>query len=446
MQPIKVHIKKTFQLAYPVMIGQLGFMMMGVVDSVMVGRVGATPLAAASLGNSLTLLIFIIGLGVSFAVTPLVAISVGAKRYHECGIYFRQSLIVNLSFSIILLAITFLCADLITYFNQPPGVVVQATSYTKILGLSVIPTLFFHTYKQFIEGLSIMRPAMIVMLAANIVNFIGNWIFIYGNLGFPAYGLDGAGWSTFFSRIFMAILLMAYVMKTNYFKQFDVSFNFKKIDLPVIKRILSIGLPSGFQYFFEVGAFTFAVVMVGWLGTKQLAAHQIAINLASISFMAVLGISAAGGIRVGNAVGQRNISETRKAGFTAVFLGASIMAASGLIFITLRRFLPSLYIDDKGVVSIASSLLIIAALFQISDGVQAVGIGILRGLTDVKIPTLITFTAYWIIGLPVAYLLGFIFHFGVQGVWVGLLTGLTASAVMLTLRFNSRSKSEIYVK
>lgn len=443
MQSVSVHIKKTLSLAYPVMIGQLGFMMMGVVDSVMVGRVGAAPLAAASLGNSLTLLIFIIGLGTSFAVTPLVAISVGANKFEECGIYFRQSLIVNLSFSVILLAVTFLCADLIVYFNQPPDVVVLATSYTKILGLSVIPTLFFHTYKQFIEGLSIMRPAMIVTLAANIINFIGNWIFIYGNLGFPAYGLDGAGWSTFFSRVFMGVMLMIYVMRTDYYKQFDVSFHFKKINIAIIKRILSIGLPSGFQYFFEVGAFSFAVIMVGWLGTKPLAAHQIAINLASISFMVVLGISSAGGIRVGNAVGQKNILETRKAGFTAILLGAGIMCTSGITFIVLRRFLPSLYIDDKTVISIASSLLIIAALFQISDGVQAVGIGVLRGLTDVKVPTFITFTAYWIIGLPVAYLLGFILHLGVQGVWIGLLTGLTASAIMLTFRFNKRSSTEI---
>jgi MATE family, multidrug efflux pump len=427
------------------MIGQLGFMMMGVMDSIMVGKIGAAPLAAASLGNSLTLLIFIVGIGVSFAVTPLVAISVGAKKYEECGIYFRQSLIINLSFSLILIVVTFLCADLIVYFNQPSDVVVQAVSYTKILGLSAIPTMLYQSYKQFIEGLSVMKPAMIITLAANIVNFFGNWIFIYGNLGFHAYGLDGAGWATFSSRVFMALALMIYVMKRDYFKEFDVSFHFKNINLPIVRKILSIGLPSGFQYFFEVGAFSFAVVMVGWLGTKPLAAHQIAINLASISFMIVLGISAAGGIRVGNAVGKKDISETRKAGFTSVFLAVAVMIVSGITFIVLRRFLPSLYINDKTVISIASSLLIIAALFQISDGIQAVGIGILRGLTDVKIPTVITFTAYWIIGLPIAYLLGFIFHFGVQGVWVGLLLGLTASAVMLTLRFNRQSKKEILI-
>jgi MATE family multidrug resistance protein len=185
--------------------------------------------------------------------------------------------------------------------------------------------------------------------------------------------------------------------------------------------------------------------MVGWLGTKQQAAHQIAINLASISFMAVLGISVAGSIRVGNAVGMRDISETRRAGFTASLLGASVMLVSGLIFILFRKFLPTLYINDQEVISYASSLLIIAALFQLSDGTQAVGIGILRGLTDVKIPTAITFIAYWIVGLPVGYLLGFTFGLNVQGIWIGLLLGLTTSAILLTLRFNSRSKHLVNV-
>jgi MATE family multidrug resistance protein len=198
------------------------------------------------------------------------------------------------------------------------------------------------------------------------------------------------------------------------------------------------------QYFFEVGAFSFAVVMVGWLGTKPQAAHQIAISLASISFMAVLGISVAGSIRVGNAVGMKDIQETRRAGFTASLLGASTMLVSGIVFILFRNFLPTLYVNDQEVISYASSLLIIAALFQISDGTQAVGIGILRGLTDVKIPTVITFVAYWIVGLPVGYLLGFTFKMGVQGVWYGLLIALTTSAILLTLRFNSRSKSIVH--
>jgi MATE family multidrug resistance protein len=339
----------------------------------------------------------------------------------------------------------FFGADLIQYFDKPLEVQIQAVSYMKILGFSSLPLLLFQTYKQFIEGLSVMRPAMIITLSANIVNAFVNWLLIFGNLGFPAMELDGAGWATFASRVFMALALMTFVMNNKSFKRYDVSFHFKSINKKVIKKILSLGLPSGLQYFFEVGAFSFAVIMVGWLGTNQLAAHQIAISLASISFMVMLGISVAGSIRVGNAVGMKDIEETRRAGFTAQILGAAIMLVSGLIFIIFRNFLPTLYVSDEVVISYASSLLVIAALFQISDGVQAIGIGILRGLTDVKIPTAITFIAYWIVGLPVGYLLGFNFELGVQGVWIGLLLGLTTSAILLTLRFNLRSKQIIKV-
>jgi len=241
----------------------------------------------------------------------------------------------------------------------------------------------------------------------------------------------------------MMIILILYVNRSERFKHYDLRLAVNKIDLPKIKKILSLGLPSGFQYFFEVGAFSFAVVMVGWLGAKSLAAHQIAINLASISFMAVTGISAAGGIRVGNAVGKADITETRRAGFSAIILGVSIMFCAGVIFIFFRNYLPSLYISDHEVIIMASDLLVIAAIFQIFDGTQAVGIGILRGLTDVKIPTIITFIAYWVISLPIGYLLGFTFSLGVQGVWIGLLIGLASSAVMLTLRFNFKSKHRI---
>ena len=441
----KKHLRNTLNLAYPVIIGQLGFIMMGVVDSLMVGTLGPAPLAAASLGNSLTLIIFIVGIGISFAVTPLVAISIGAKKYSECGIYFRQSLLVNLAVGLILTFIVVAGSELIIYFDQPLEVTNLAKSYTKILGLGGIPLMLFQTYKQFIEGLSVMKPAMIIAILANFVNAFVNWVLIFGKLGFPALGLDGAGWATFSSRLFMAIILMIYVMSRIRFKQYDVSFHFKNINFPIIKKILSLGLPSGSQYFFEVGAFSFAVIMIGWLGTDQLAAHQIAINLASVSFMVVLGISMAGGIRVGNGVGEQNIKQVRMAGFSSIFLAICFMAFSGLVFIIFRDWLPTLYIKDQNVISIASSLLIIAALFQLSDGTQAVGIGILRGLTDVKIPTAITFIAYWIVGLPTGYLLGFILGLDVQGVWIGLLAGLTTSAVLLTLRFNAKSKRIIKI-
>jgi MATE family multidrug resistance protein len=314
-----------------------------------------------------------------------------------------------------------------------------------IVGLSAFPLMIYQTYKQFIEGLSVMKPAMIIALSANLINALANWVLIFGELGFPKLGIAGAAWATFASRVFMAAAIMFFVMRNEKFKQYDVNFHFRGLDFKIIKKILRLGLPSGFQYFFEVGAFSFAVIMIGWIGANELAAHQIAINLASISFMAVLGISQAASIRVGNAMGEQSVSKIRKAGFTGIFLGASIMSLAGLTFILLNNFLPTLYIDDEAVISIASRLIIIAALFQLSDGTQAVGIGVLRGLTDVKGPTIITFVAYWIISLPIAYLLAFNFNLGVDGVWIGLLIGLTASAILLTLRFNYKSKHIINI-
>jgi multidrug resistance protein, MATE family len=445
MQYLVNNIKYTFLLAYPVMIGQLGLMMMGVVDSIMVGRVGAEPLAAASLGNGVFILILIIGIGISYAITPLTAIAVGARKFDECGSIFKQGLLVNVVSAIVLIFIVTAMAEVIKYLDQPPGVVDLAISYTKILGISILPTMIFLSYKNFSEGLSVMRPAMIITLAANIINAFVNWLLIYGNWGFPRLELDGAGWATFSSRTFMMVMIIIYINKAGYFKRFNISLKKFKPDFAVIRRILSLGLPSGLQYFFEVGAFSFAIIMIGWLGTNELAAHQIVINLASISFMAILGISAAGSIRVGNAVGKQSIQDVREAGFTAILMGGAIMACFGLIFIMFNRFLPSLYISDEAVLRYASSLMIIAALFQISDGVQAVGIGVLRGLTDVKGPTLITFISYWVLGLPAGYLFGFSLEMGVFGVWIGFLVGLTASAILLTLRFNTKSRRVVHV-
>ncbi len=439
-QIIKKEVLSTLSLAYPVMISQLGIIMMGVVDSIMVGRLGPVPLAAASLGNSLVFLILIIGLGSSTVLSPLIAILIGGKRYPEAGVYFRQSLIVNVALAIIMIVIILFGAKFIRYLNQPPEVIEYAIIYMSIVALSALPLMIYQTYKHFIEGLSIMKPAMIIAILANIINIFANWILIFGKLGFPKLGLAGAAWATFASRVFMMIVIMIYVMRNQKFNQFDVTFHFKGINIPLIKKIVSLGLPSGFQSFFEVGAFSFAVVMIGWIGANELAAHQIAINLASISFMVVLGISQASSIRVGNAMGKKQIASVRRAGFTGIFLGASMMFCAGVTFIVLNKFLPTLYIDDKAVIEIASRLIIIAALFQLSDGTQAVGIGILRGLTDIKGPTIITFLAYWVISLPIAYLLGFTFGLGVEGIWVGLLIGLTASAVMLTFRFNYKSK------
>lgn len=445
MKKYKEHFAETVTLATPVVIGQLGFVLMGVVDSIMVGEIGAVPLAAASIANSVVILIYILGVGVSFAITPLVAIAVGAEKLEECGRIFRQSLLICTAIGVILALIIIAAAQAIPFLNQPENVAKEAIPYTMLLGLSILPAMIFMSVKQSIEGLSIMRPAMVIVLFANGVNIFVNWLLIYGNWGLPELGLNGAGWATISARVFMMIALIIYVFKYPLFKKYNFNLRYQGVDIPTIKKILKLGLPSGFQYFFEVGAFSFAAVMVGWLGTKELAAHQIAINLSSISFMGALGLSTAGGIRVGNAVGKKNVDETRRAGFAAILTAVFYMLIAALIFIAFRKTLPSIYIDDETVISLASTVMIIAALFQISDGVQAIGVGILRGLTDIKGPTIITFIAYWIIGLPSGYMLGFTFGMGIVGVWIGLSISLTASAIMLTFRFAKKSKEIVNI-
>jgi MATE family multidrug resistance protein len=439
----RTELLETSKLAYPVVIGQLGHMMMGIVDSVMVGRIGAAPLAASSIAHGLFMVFMIFGIGVSTAISPLTAMSRGAQKYTECGVVYRQGLIVNMVIGVILTILTIIGADLIYYLQQPHEIVGQGIAYMEILAFSVIPVMIFQTNKQFTEGLSVMRPAMIITLLANTVNAGLNWVFIYGNLGLPPMGLAGAGWATFSTRTLMALVFLVYVLYSKHFKLFDVSLQFKRFDLNIIKKILRIGIPGGMQYFFEVGAFVGSAIIIGWLGTNQLAAHQIAINLASISFMCALGISAAGSIRVGYAVGNNDMQGARKAGLAAFLLSAIVMGLFGLIFILFRSILPAYYIEDQGVISIASSLLIIAALFQLSDGTQAVGIGVLRGIADAKIPMAITFIAYWIIGLPGGYLLGFTLDYGVQGIWFSLFVALTVSAILLSVRFSVMTRKPI---
>ncbi len=434
-QATKKSIIETLKLAIPVSIGQIGHIMLGVTDSIMVGHVSSVSLAASSLVNGLFFLILILGIGITLAITPLTAIASGAKNLNQGKVILSNSIFINVVVAIALFALTYVLADWVDYLNQAPGVAVQASSYAKILSFSILPFMAFQVYRQFIEGLSFTHPPMYISLIANVVNIFGNWVMIYGNLGFPKLGLDGAGYSSFIVRLFMAIAIIIYFNKASRFKIYKPKFNIDFIDTKVIKELLHIGIPSAFQHFFEMGAFSLSAIMIGWLGSNQLAAHQIALNLASISFMIILGISAAGTIRVGNAFGRKDYKGMKDAGVLAQKIAVFIMSLFGIIFLIFRKELPLFYINEPQVISIASSLIIIGALFQISDGLQAVGLGILRSLKDVKIPMIISFVAYWVIALPLSYILAFIYNMDVIGIWIGFLTGLSVAAVFFTLRF-----------
>ena len=329
------------------------------------------------------------------------------------------------------------------FFNQPEIVVELALPYLEIIAYSLIPFMLYQVFRQFAEGLGFTKQAMYITVAGNILNVFLNYIFIFGKLGFEPMGLFGAGLATLISRIVMALLMIAYVYFNHRFSQYWHAFILGNFSWKLIKINLNLGLPMAFQFIFEVSTFSLAAIMIGWMGTTQLAAHQIAINMASISYMISLGIAAAATIRVGNQMGQKDYKTMRNAAMTCYIMAIGFMTFAAFIFILGRHFLPTLYIEDPQVIYQAAILLIVAGLFQLPDGIQVIGLGALRGMSDVKIPTLITLIAYWGIGLPLGYVLGFTLNQGALGVWIGLLAGLVIAAILLFIRFNNQSEKLI---
>jgi MATE family multidrug resistance protein len=307
----------------------------------------------------------------------------------------------------------------------------------------MFPFMIFQTFKQFAEGLSQTKQAMYVTIFCNLVNVFLNWVLIYGKLGAPELGLNGAGIATLISRVLMPIMMGWYVIRSKRYRIFNLQFGIKKLRFFMVNRILKIGVPTGFQYIFEVSAFSAAAIMMGWIGVNALAGHQIAINLASISYMMAAGLSTAGMIRVSNQIGKGNQKSMREAGMVVFGMVLAFMFTSAVLFVVFRYTLPTFYIDNTEVIQISASLLVIAGLFQLSDGVQVVGLGVLRGMEDVKFPTIITLIAYWVLGLPLGYYLAFELEMGAQGIWYGLLIGLSITAVVLFFRFNALSKKPV---
>jgi MATE family multidrug resistance protein len=440
------HVRQNWHLAYPVMLSQLGHVMMGVTDSIMVGHIGSTSLAAVSLSNVIFNVILLFGIGVSYAITPLVASAAGLRNNDEVVETVRHGLVINLINGLILIGIVILGKNLLYKIDQPDEVVTLAIPYLSIITYSILPVLVFQTYRQFAEGLSFTRIAMIVMIVSNVVNIVLNYVMIYGYAGFPAMGLNGSAWATLSSRVFMALFMVAFIYYSPKFKNFNGLFALGRYSKQFFNKMLHIGIPAGMQFIFEVLAFDASAVMMGWLGTQALAAHQIAINMATISYMMTSGLAAAATIRVGHYFGQRDIKNVRAAAYTLLGMALTFMSVWALVFILGKNLLPSFYISDPEVIAIAVPLLVIAGFFQLSDGVQVVCVGALRGLQDVKIPSLFIFIAYWIIGLPLGYGLGFRLGYGATGIWLGLLIGLTLTASAMFLRFRHVSKKLLAMK
>lgn len=434
------HITQSWHLAYPVMLSQLSHVMVGVTDSIMVGHVGATSLAASSLANVIFNLLMLFGIGVSYAITPLVATADGEGDSNKISDTLRHGLMIAFVNGLFLIGVVLLCRPLLYHIDQPEEVVNLAIPYLSVLAFSLLPVLIFQSCRQFAEGLSNTRIAMIIMLGSVFLNIFLNYILIYGHAGFPAMGLLGAGYGSLASRVVMMLVIMGYIYFSKQFFVYRRGFVIGNYSKNIFRKLLNIGLPAGMQFIFEVAAFDFSAIMMGWLGTNALAAHQIAINLATISYMTTSGIASAATIRVSNELGKQDIKKVRDVAYTLIIMALLFMLAWAVLFIVGRNFLPTIYIDDIEVIKIAIPLIVIAGFFQLSDGAQVVCTGALRGLQDVKMPTVFIFIAYWIIGLPLGYYLGFKAGLGSIGIWYGLLIGLTLTAIAMFFRFRTLLK------
>ncbi|UOR03616.1 MATE family efflux transporter [Hymenobacter aerilatus] len=442
---LRPHIKPTLLLAYPVVLSQLGHVLVNVCDSVMVGHIeppalAATSLAAISLGVSTSTVGLVLGLGVSLGITPLVAAANGRRDVPALGRLLVNGVWLCLAAGLVLALLGFALTPLLRHLHQPAAVEALARPWIQVLFVSYVPLMLFQAFKQFAEGLGLTRQAMYLSIIANVVNAFLCYVLIFGHFRVEPMGMMGSAWATLTARVLMAVLMGAYVLRAARLQPYREAASAQFLpDAPTLRRLLGLGAPIGVQMMFEMGAFSFSAIMIGWLGATPLAAHQIAINVASVTYMAASGIAAAATIRVGNFYGLGDGPSARQAGFTAYWLTFVFMSTMGLILVAGRGFIPYLYNDTPLVVEQAAGLLLIAALFQVSDGLQVVGLGALRGLEDVKVPSVVALLAYWAVALPIGYGLGFGMGWGATGVWIGLLTGLTLVAGVLLWRFRQHS-------
>ena len=444
--------KANFTLAIPVMLGLLGHTVVALVDNIMVGQLGTAELAAVSLGNSFMFIAMSLGIGFSTAITPLVAEADSEGNFEAGKSSFKHGLFLCTVLGIALFLLVLFAKPLMYAMKQPVEVVELAMPYLTLVAASLIPLIIFQAFKQFSDGMSMTRYPMYATIVANIVNIILNYIFIFGKFGAPELGVVGAAIGTLASRIVMLTYLWFMLARHQKSRPYVLHIKIYTLSKTMLKKLVNLGFPSAMQMFFEVAVFTAAIWLSGILGKNPQAANQIALNLSSMTFMVAMGFGVVAMIRVGNQKGLQRFQDLRRIAFSIIIQTSILASIFALLFILFNGILPKLYLDlddvtnladNLEVISIASKLLIIAAVFQISDAIQVVTLAALRGMQDVKIPMFITFIAYWIIGFPISYYLSMHSDYGSSGIWIGLLAGLTASAVMCFIRFNHLSKKLI---
>lgn len=439
---LREHIRPTLRLALPVAASQVSDMLTLLVDNIMVGKLGTVPLAATTFASSISIVVMLFAIGFTVAITPLAGAAYGRRDMAEVARHVKAGAIVSLSVAILLVAALLFLTPHLSLFGAPADVALVARPFYVWLVLSFLPRVVFGIFKQTAEAMSNTRVALIVAVAANILNLGFNWLFIYGNLGMPRMGVEGSGFATFLARALMAIIIWLIFLRSPFFVRLRSALRTSSLDGARLREALRsaffTGLPIAGQIILEVMAFAAGAVMMGWLGAVPLAAHQIAIGLASLTFMVALGLSSAATIRISQLHGKGDREGVKAAGYAAMVLVLGYNVITATLFLTLRHQLPYLYVSDPEVIALAAQLLIFAGLFQIFDGMQTVVLGVLRGVNDVRVPTIIASIAYGLVALPVSYICAFPLGLGAPGIWIGYLAGLGVAAGLYMKRVSGK--------
>jgi multidrug resistance protein, MATE family len=424
------------RLAGPIALVNLAMMSMGVVDTLMLGHFSGDALAAGALGNLYFYAVAMFGLGVVAAVEPIIAQAVGARDDDAIALGVQRGLVIAVGISLVVSALLLLAAPALRLLRQPSDLIPDAASYAAWTALATVPFFCFNIFRSALQSIDRLREIVFAVVTANVVNVLGNWALIFGHLGLPAMGVSGSAISTVVSRWSMCALLVALAwapLRSSLRPWRDGA-----LSSAALRRLLLLGVPIGFQWSAEVLAFHIVTVFMGWLGKSTLAAHEITLNLASLTFMVPMGVAGAASVMVGRAIGAGDMDAARRDAKAAYLCGVGFMAFAAGTFLLLPEWLATRYTRDATVVTVAAALLPIAGVFQLFDGAQVVGVGVLRGSGDTRIPMILHLTAFWGIGFPLSWYLGFTRQQGATGLWWGLAAGLLAAAVLQALRVRWR--------
>ena len=428
------------KLAGPVILAEIGWMSMGIVDTIMVGPLGPAAIGASGMSNSIFFAVAVFGMGVMLGLDALVATSYGAGRLDDCVRWLQHGILVALVVAPTIMLVFYGALTTSAHWGLHPSVRAQAQPYMAILGLGAVPLLLYATFRRYLQGIHAVRPVMVALVTANLVNVFGNWVLIWGHLGVPAFGINGSAWATVGARVYMAAFLGLAIVREHRRRgatHTPVPFAF---DAARARRLLALGVPAASQVTLEVGVFAAVSALAGTLDPVSLGAHQIALNIAALAFMVPLGLASAAAVRVGHAVGAADGRRAVQAGWTALAVGAIITGSIGVLLIVTPTPMLRVFTDDPQLLSIGVRLLSIAAVFQLFDGTQAVATGVLRGVGDTRTPMAVNVVGHWAFGLPAGWWLCFRRGWGVAGLWVGLSIGLIFVAAVLTVAWHRESR------